>query len=70
MVIHPKTQSNFCCYRYVTAEPKWAKQLEGEVKLGKHVVTFIAESPVGDNVTFSNVHIVIRAKSFISVCEL
>ena len=33
--------------RYVTAEPKWAKQLEGEVELGQHEVTFTAASPGG-----------------------
>ena len=38
--------------RYVSAEPKWAKQLEGEVKLGHHSVTFTAASPPGENVPF------------------
>ena len=36
--------------RYVSTEPIWAKQLEGEVKLGKHLITFTARSPVGDKV--------------------
>lgn len=36
--------------RYVSAEPKWAKQLEGEVKLGKHEVTFTASSQGGSEV--------------------
>ena len=39
---------NFC--RYVSAEPKWAKQLEGEVELGKHKVTFTASSQGGSEV--------------------
>ena len=33
-------------YRYVEADPKWAKQLEGEMTRGKHVITFRAMSPV------------------------
>ena len=32
-------------YRYVESTPKWAKQLEGEMKLGKHELTFTAYSP-------------------------
>ena len=36
--------------RYVSAEPKWAKQLEGNVKMGKHLITFSASSPIGDEV--------------------
>ncbi len=28
------------------AEPSWAKQLEGEMSLGKQVITFRARSPV------------------------
>ena len=36
--------------RYVTAEPKWAKQLEAEMKLGKFQLTFTAASPVGNKV--------------------
>ena len=36
-------------YRYVEADPKWAKQLEGEMTRGKHVITFTAISPVGSN---------------------
>ena len=36
--------------RYVTAEPKWAKQLEAEMKLGKVKLTFTAASPVGNKV--------------------
>ena len=34
----------------MTAEPKWAKQLEAEMKLGKHPLTFTAASPVGNKV--------------------
>ena len=33
--------------RYVDADPMWAKQLEGEMTRGKHVITFTARSPVG-----------------------
>ena len=36
--------TRFC--RYVSAEPAWAKQLEGEMMLGKHTLTFLASSPV------------------------
>ncbi len=32
--------------RYVDAEPSWAKQLEGEMTRGRHVITFRARSPV------------------------
>jgi fibulin 1/2 len=32
--------------RYVESTPKWAKQLEGEMSLGKHVLEFKARSPV------------------------
>ena len=31
--------------RYVESSPSWAKQLEGEMKLGKHELTFTANSP-------------------------
>ena len=31
--------------RYVESTPKWAKQLEGEMKLGRHVLSFRAKSP-------------------------
>ena len=37
----------------MTAEPKWAKQLEAEMKLGKHPLTFTAASPVGNKVILS-----------------
>ena len=33
--------------RYVEATPSWAKQLEGEMTRGKHMITFTASSPVG-----------------------
>ena len=33
--------------RYVEAVPSWAKQLEGEMTRGKHVITFRAKSPMG-----------------------
>ena len=32
--------------RYVDAEPSWAKQLEGEMTRGRHVITFRARSPM------------------------
>lgn len=48
MVLEHNTQSNIS--RYVSSEPIWAKQLEGEVELGKHEVTFTAVSPGGSEV--------------------
>ena len=33
-------------FRYVDAEPRWAKQLEGEMTRGRHVITFRARSPM------------------------
>ena len=44
------TPPNCGIFRYVTAEPKWAKQLEAEMKLGKFKLTFTASSPVGNKV--------------------
>lgn len=32
--------------RYVDSKPEWAKQLEGFVARGRHVITFTARSPV------------------------
>ena len=34
--------------RYVESDPPWAKQLEGEMVLGKHVLTFTARSPASN----------------------
>lgn len=38
--------AGFPSYRYVDADPTWAKQLEGEMTRGKHVITFKARNPV------------------------
>ena len=48
-----ETNNDLASSRYVTAEPKWAKQLEAEMKLGKHPLTFTAASPVGNKVISS-----------------
>ena len=32
--------------RYVDAEPSWAKQLEGEMTRGRHVITFRARHSI------------------------
>ena len=42
------SQSNKMFFRYIDAEPSWAKQLEGEMTRGKHVITFRARSPVSN----------------------
>ena len=41
-----QSEKCFLFSRYVDAEPNWAKQLEGEMTRGKHVITFRARSPV------------------------
>ena len=38
---------SFSLQRYVEANPSWAKQLEGEMTRGKHMITFTARSPTG-----------------------
>ena len=45
--VRERVRAAAAVFRYVTAEPKWAKQLEGEVELGQHEVTFTAASPGG-----------------------
>merc|ERR1719232_2507548 len=44
MIPQPKTNVDW--FRYVDAEPSWAKQLEGEMTRGRHVITFRARSPM------------------------
>lgn len=39
-----RVSDDYC--RFVTADPSWAKQLEGEMTRGKHVISFTARSPV------------------------
>jgi len=44
-VMFPQPKTNIDWFRYVESSPKWAKQLEGEMKLGRHVLNFRARSP-------------------------
>ncbi|TRY63359.1 hypothetical protein TCAL_10815 [Tigriopus californicus] len=60
MFAQPKTNVDW--FRYVDSEPKWAKQLEGEMIRGKHVVTFRAKSPVGNQVASCQMIIHIQDK--------
>ncbi len=46
-VMFPQPKTNVDWFRYVDSEPAWAKQLEGEMRRGKHVITFRANSPIG-----------------------
>jgi len=57
MFSQPKTNVDW--FRYVSAEPGWAKQLEGEMVLGKHTVTFLATSPVSNQTASCklNIHV-------------
>jgi hypothetical protein len=41
-----KEKTTFLLARYVESSPKWAKQLEGEMSLGRHVLEFRARSPL------------------------
>ena len=51
----------FCfCFRYVEAKPAWAKQLEGEMTLGKHFLEFIATSPVTNKTASCRLSVHIR----------
>ena len=45
-VMFPQPKTNVDWFRYVDSIPTWAKQLEGEMTRGKHVITFNAKSPV------------------------
>ena len=45
-VMIPQPKTNVDWFRYVDAEPSWAKQLEGEMTRGRHVITFRARSPM------------------------
>lgn len=60
MFAQPKTNVDW--FRYVDSEPKWAKQLEGEMIRGKHVITFRAKSPIGNQVASCQMIIHIQDK--------
>ncbi|XP_035701322.1 uncharacterized protein LOC118433481 [Folsomia candida] len=45
----PQPQANMDWYRYVEADPTWAKNLEWEVPAGYTQVTFTARSPVSND---------------------
>eukprot|EP00095_Tigriopus_kingsejongensis_P006042 maker-scaffold651_size119386-snap-gene-0.25 protein:Tk06042 transcript:maker-scaffold651_size119386-snap-gene-0.25-mRNA-1 annotation:"hypothetical protein DAPPUDRAFT_303147" len=49
-VMFPQPKTNVDWFRYVEADPPWAKQLEGEMTRGKHVLTFRARSPMSHHV--------------------
>ncbi len=46
--------------RFVDADPSWAKQLEGEMTRGKHVITFSAHSPLSSQVSSCQMIIHVR----------
>ena len=44
----------------MSADPAWAKQLEGEMVLGKHRLTFLAVSPVSNQTASCHLNIHIK----------
>ena len=54
----PKTNVNW--YDYVKSYPKWAKNLEAELGLGKTLVTFTATSPLSNQVASCSFTIHVR----------
>ena len=49
-------------FRYVDAEPSWAKHLEGEMTRGRHVITFRARSPMSASAPSASCQMIIHVK--------
>ena len=61
----PATQANHnktIHFRYVDAEPSWAKHLEGEMTRGRHVITFRARSPMSASAPSASCQMIIHVK--------